>query len=712
VSDSGVQTAARAVARMTYVKSGGSFVCTGALINDRTSSFTPLFATAYHCISTPSVAATLETAWGLQPASCGGAPQSPTTRSAGAQLLATDSEADFTFLKLNQQPPGGSNYLGWSSSALSAGLAVFGIHHPGGTSKRYSAGTFDRQTRLTNNATGQVFGKLFNSVLWQQGTVEGGSSGSPLMSGSGTFRGTLFGSPSGDDCVNRKGFYSDFAQYYPLIASFLEGPSNSDDYPDGPSGAPILNPNAQLVAQLNSAADQDWFRFTFPTTGQWTIGTYAAGSTALDTIGRVYGSDGTTVIGDNDDRAPTDFNFEIRVRVNSPTTLYTRVTGYQGAMGSYGLRSTFVTDVDDHGNSMQTATAIAPSDSASGTLESAADEDWFRVSFSAAGTWSIASTGSTDTIGQIRDASGTLVTQNDDAAPPNTNFGMTISVQQGSTYYLRVIGFEGATGPYSLSSQFSGTASPTGANYTDLWWNPAENGWGINLNHQGSIIFATLFTYDDSGRDYWLVASNLAQQPDGSFTGTLYSTEGPPYFTQPWSAISLFEKGTMTLRFAAGGTATLVYNIGTRSVTKQIQRQRFSTAPTCAFVGADRSQAANYQDLWWNPTEPGWGLNIAHQGTTLFATLFDYDTDRLNLWLVASELRRNADGTYVGTLYRTRGPAFDAQPWTGVTVTPVGSMSIRFANGSQATLNYTFGSHIVNKQIARQVFANPPTTCN
>jgi hypothetical protein len=79
---------------------------------------------------------------------------------------------------------------------------------------------------------------------------------------------------------------------------------------------------------------------------------------------------------------------------------------------------------------------------------------------------------------------------------------------------------------------------------------------------------------------------------------------------------------------------------------------------------------------------------------------------------VASELRRNADGTYVGTLYRTRGPAFDAQPWTAVTVTPVGTMSIRFTSGSQATLGYSFGSRIVSKQITRQVFANPPTTCN
>ena len=36
--------------------SGGSSVCTGALLNDRASSGTPLFATAHHCISTSDAA--------------------------------------------------------------------------------------------------------------------------------------------------------------------------------------------------------------------------------------------------------------------------------------------------------------------------------------------------------------------------------------------------------------------------------------------------------------------------------------------------------------------------------------------------------------------------------------------------------------------------------------------------------------------------------
>ena len=48
------------------------------------------------------------------------------------------------------------------------------------------------------------------------------------------------------------------------------------------------------------------------------------------------------------------------------------------------------------------------------------------------------------------------------------------------------------------------------SNFTDLWWAfPAgsESGWGINLTHEGTTIFASWFTYDTSGKPMWLVAT-------------------------------------------------------------------------------------------------------------------------------------------------------------------------------------------------------------
>ena len=44
--------------------------------------------------------------------------------------------------------------------------------------------------------------------------------------------------------------------------------------------------------------------------------------------------------------------------------------------------------------------------------------------------------------------------------------------------------------------------------YGGLWWkSPAasESGWGLNITHQGDILFATWFTYDRDGNGMWLV---------------------------------------------------------------------------------------------------------------------------------------------------------------------------------------------------------------
>ena len=35
------------------------------------------------------------------------------------------------------------------------------------------------------------------------------------------------------------------------------------------------------------------------------------------------------------------------------------------------------------------------------------------------------------------------------------------------------------------------------ANYTDMWWNPSESGWGISFaQHASNQVFAVWYTYD------------------------------------------------------------------------------------------------------------------------------------------------------------------------------------------------------------------------
>ena len=122
----------------------------------------------------------------------------------------------------------------------------------------------------------------------------------------------------------------------------------------------------------------------------------------------------------------------------------------------------------------------------------------------------------------------------------------------------------------------------------------------------------------------------------------------------------------------------------------------------------------NYEGLWWaaGGAESGWGINLAHQEDTIFATWFTYDLDGTPMWLVVTA-GKTAPGMYTGTLYRTTGPAFSAVPFdpSHVAITAVGSATLTFANGNTGTFSYTVNGVAQAKAITRQVFSGNGTVC-
>ena len=122
----------------------------------------------------------------------------------------------------------------------------------------------------------------------------------------------------------------------------------------------------------------------------------------------------------------------------------------------------------------------------------------------------------------------------------------------------------------------------------------------------------------------------------------------------------------------------------------------------------------NYQGLWWKSpanTESGWGINLTHQGDTLFATWFTYDTDGSGLWLVMPNGAKTGEGAYTGALYRTTGPAFNAIPWNQLQVVPtqVGTATFTFGDVDHGTFAYTVNAVTQSNPIVREVFATVPT---
>ena len=40
-------------------------------------------------------------------------------------------------------------------------------------------------------------------------------------------------------------------------------------------------------------------------------------------------------------------------------------------------------------------------------------------------------------------------------------------------------------------------AQNLGTTFTDLWYTPGEDGWGVTIDHQQNVMFLTFFIYRD-----------------------------------------------------------------------------------------------------------------------------------------------------------------------------------------------------------------------
>jgi hypothetical protein len=212
-----------------------------------------------------------------------------------------------------------------------------------------------------------------------------------------------------------------------------------------------------------------------------------------------------------------------------------------------------------------------------------------------------------------------------------------------------------------------------------------------------------------------------------TYVGDLYETHGPAFDAAPFlpGNVTPTKVGTGTLTFTDAGNGTFTYTVskgGSVTQTKTLTRQSFGPLPACTFgAQPNLALATNYQDIWWAKpagAESGWGVNLNHQGDTIFATWFTYDHDGTPLWLVVSALKTGA-GTYEGDLYQTTGPPFNAVPFNPSLVVPVkvGTVKFTIADGNNATFAYTVklsdmpGPVSQTKGITRQVFTAPGTTC-
>ncbi len=190
----------RSVARIIV---SGSFLCTGFMVNNTAQDHRPLFMTADHCGLSAQSAASLVVYWNYFNSTCrtpgsgasGGVGDGSLSQTqTGSTFLAGSAASDFSVVELDEAPLASYDvhWVGWDARPGDVPAAI-AVHHPRGDEKRIS---FEDDPTTTTSYLGTGVpgdGSHIRVADWDQGTTEGGSSGSPLFDPNGRVIGQLHG---------------------------------------------------------------------------------------------------------------------------------------------------------------------------------------------------------------------------------------------------------------------------------------------------------------------------------------------------------------------------------------------------------------------------------------------------------------------------------------------------------------------------------------
>jgi hypothetical protein len=244
-------------------------------------------------------------------------------------------------------------------------------------------------------------------------------------------------------------------------------------------------------------------------------------------------------------------------------------------------------------------------------------------------------------------------------------------------------------------------------NYSDIWWNPAESGWGIQVAHSGTTLFATWYTYDESNRQTFLILADGQFTAANVWSGNIYKPTGAPYSLIPYDPTRYRANsaiGTATLTFSGANAATLRYTVSGATLTRNIERFPFSGATSGNYPN-------DLTDLYYNAQQNGWGVSLAQRGSAgLFGVIYHYDTDGAPLFFIMTDVSVSG-GSWRGNLYRAASTAsnFLSTTWTSASISTslIGTFDLTVA-GDGFSLRWTANGITQTTAMARLL--TKPTT--
>ena len=208
-----------------------------------------------------------------------------------------------------------------------------------------------------------------------------------------------------------------------------------------------------------------------------------------------------------------------------------------------------------------------------------------------------------------------------------------------------------ALGGFVMTGPASATSAATDT--SDIWWTPGESGWGMQLVHTGTFIFATVFIYGADGKPTW-ITGELQADPNNTYTGPAYVNSGP-FYGGPWTsgAVTQRQAGTMTFALQYVESGQLTYSVDGVVVNKNVERQPLTLDSYAgSYVGTVTSTASGCTNPAGNVTVTNAGsLKIAQDGTATTVVYPIAGNGSCTINGTYSQLGRNGrvDGPYTCT---------------------------------------------------------------
>ncbi len=152
----------------------------------------------------------------------------------------------------------------------------------------------------------------------------------------------------------------------------------------------------------------------------------------------------------------------------------------------------------------------------------------------------------------------------------------TITYTSDSTATLTYT-INGISGTKQITRELFSDGVNINVSVGDMWWGGNEqNGWGMNISHQGSVLFPVWYTYDEAGKATWYTMPG-GRWNGATYTGDLYYSTSSAWLGVPYD-VRLFaptKVGQISIAFIDENTATVTFNVNGVVRTGTISRQPY-----------------------------------------------------------------------------------------------------------------------------------------